>query len=69
MVEYEVKCFRRYGVFDFHVLWLRARLHQASVSTQSQRWDDAHDTTLIEINGVTPKWVATLFWSDSICFH
>ena len=30
--------------------------------------DDARDTVLIENNGVTPKWVATPFWSDSIVF-
>ena len=30
---------------------LRAHLHQASASTQSQHWDDACDTALIEING------------------
>ena len=31
-----------------------------------QRYDDACDIVLIEKNGVTPKCVATPFWSDSI---
>ena len=29
---------------------VRARLHQASASTQSQRYHDASDTVLIEVN-------------------
>ena len=45
---------------------LRARLHQASPSTRSQRCDDASDTALIEINGVSPEWVETPFWSNSV---
>ena len=48
---------------------VRARLHQASTPTQSQRCDDACNIPLIEINGVTTKWVTTPFCSDSICFH
>ena len=47
----------------------RAHLHQASASTQSRSCDDACNIALIENNGVTPKLVATSFWSDSICFH
>ena len=45
---------------------LRARLHQTSVLTLQQLCNDASNTALIENNGVTLKWVATLFWSDSI---
>ena len=36
---------------------------------QRQRCNEASDTALIENNGVTPKWVATPFWSDSIVFN
>ena len=50
-------------LFTSFLTWclVRVRLHQASVSMQRQRWDDACDTALIVINGATPKWVATLF--------
>ena len=48
---------------------VRARLHQTSKSIWSQRCDDVCDTVLIDHNRVTPKWVATPFWSNSICFH
>ena len=51
------------------VFSLRARLHQASVSMQCQRCNDASDTALIEINGVTQEWIATPFWSDSYVFY
>ena len=44
----------------------RACLHQASATTLRQLCDDANNTVLIENNGVTRKWVATPFWSDSI---
>ena len=30
-----------------------------------QGCDDASDSSLIEYNGVAPKWDATPFWSDS----
>ena len=48
---------------------LRARLHQASASTLRQRCDDACDSVLIEINGVTWKWVANPIWSNSVDFN
>ena len=48
---------------------LRVRFYQAKASNQSQCCDAACDTVLIEINGVTPEWVTTSFWSNSICFH
>ena len=35
----------------------------------SQRCDNTSDIGLIENKGVAPKWVATLFWSDSIVFN
>ena len=38
-------------------------------SKTPQLCDDTRDTVLIENNGVTQKWVATPFWSDSIVFH
>ena len=31
--------------------------------------DDTSDTVLIENNGINWKWVATLFWGDSIIFN
>ena len=43
---------------------VRPRLHQASASMLRQLWDDASDSTPIENNGVIPKWVATLLWSN-----
>ena len=45
---------------------VRTPLHQVSVPIQCQRCDDASDTSLIKMNEVAPKCVATLFWSDSI---
>ena len=36
----------------FSVAYVRARLHQASASMQSQHCDEADDTALIEINGI-----------------
>ena len=51
---------------DIHV---RARLHKASVSMQSQCCFDVSDTAVIEINGVAPEWVATPFQIGSICFY
>ena len=53
---------------DVMGLRIRARLHQASASTKSQRCNDACNIALIEISGVTPKCVATPFWSDTIFF-
>ena len=35
--------------------YLRARLHQSSASTQSQRCHEAGDTAFVEINGVAPE--------------
>ena len=35
----------------------------------SQRCDDACNLALVEKNALTPKWVATPFWSGSMCFH
>ena len=45
---------------------LRARLHQASALTQSQRCGDTCHTALIQNNGTTPEWVATPFWNNSL---
>ena len=47
----------------------RARSHQASESTLRQCCDKFSDTTAIKNNGVTSKWVITLFWSNSIVFN
>ena len=41
----------------------------AYTERQRQRCNDASNTGLIENNAVTPKWVATPFWSDSIVFN
>ena len=35
-----------------------------TLECQRQRCDDASDTTLLKNKGVTPKLVATPFWSD-----
>ena len=48
---------------------IRARLHQVSESMLRQIVHDASDTVLIENNGVAWKWVAPLFWSNSIVFN
>ena len=48
---------------------LRAHLHQASALMQSQRCIEACNKALIEMKGVTPRWVAIPFFSDSICFR
>ena len=48
---------------------IKARLHQGSVSTLGQCYEYTRDTALIENNGITPKWVATLFLSDFIVFN
>ena len=40
-----------------------------SESTLRQLCDEASDTVLIENSGVTRKWVATPFLSDSIAFN
>ena len=57
----------QYGTF-VGVSWsrLRARLHRAPESILHKRDDDASYAVLIDHNGVTPKWVATPFSSDSI---
>ena len=39
------------------------------MSTLRQYCDDASSTALIRSNGITPKWVATLFRSDCIVFN
>ena len=41
-----------------------------SVSVNAARTlNSASDTVLIESNGMTQKWVATAFWSNSIAFN
>ena len=52
----------------FQMYSARTCLHQASVSTQSQRYDDAYDIALIEKNGVAEKWVETPLLSNSSLF-
>ena len=47
------------------IVYFKVGLHWASASTLRQHCDDASDTAVIENNGVTSEWVATLFWSDS----
>ena len=54
---------------DPRIVYFRAHLHQASASMLRQLCDDARNTVLTENNGVTSKWVATPFWSDSIVFN
>ena len=58
-------------IIECAFIWglIRAHLHQASVSTLLQLCYDASDSLLIENNGVTQKWVTTVFWSDSITFN
>ena len=48
---------------------LKVRLHQATAPTLRQYCNDPSGTAFIENNVVTPKWVATLFWSNSIVFN
>ena len=48
---------------------VRARLHQTLASMQHQYSNDTNDTSLIEMNGVTPKGVASPFSSDPIDFN
>ena len=55
-----------------YVAWVRRKggvhsviLEPVYTKRQRQRHDEACGTALIEKNGVFPKWVATLFWSDS----
>ena len=43
--------------------------HQASASMLLQLCYDTNDTVLIDNNGVTRKWDATPFWSDSLVFN
>ena len=45
------------------------RLHQAKASMLRQLCDDTSDSVLIKISGLTQKWVATQFWSNSIDFN
>ena len=47
----------------------RVRLLQTSESTLRQLCDDASDPVLIENNGITRKWIATQFLTDSIVFR
>ena len=47
----------------------RVRLHQASASMLRQLCDDACDSVLIEINGITPEWVCNPFSSGSTVFN
>ena len=47
----------------------RVRLRQTLALTLRQLCDEASDPVLIENNGVTSKWVATQFLTDSIVFH
>ena len=42
---------------------------EASASTLQQCCGDASDNVLIENNGITVKWVATLFLSDFTVFN
>ena len=52
----------------WHWVFTRVHLPQARASKLWELCNDASDTVLIENNGVTRKWVATPFWSDSIVF-
>ena len=40
-----------------------------SVSTLRPLCDDASYSVLIENNGVTEKWIATILWSNTIIFN
>ena len=47
----------------------RSLLGPVYTKRQRQRHDDACDSVLIENSGVTWKWVANPFWSESIVFN
>ena len=51
------------------LMFNRARLHQASVSTLLQISDDASNTVLIENNGVTPDWGCNPFFEQLYCYQ
>ena len=40
-----------------------------SASTLRELCDDASNSVLSENNGAAWKWVATVFWSDSLVFN
>ena len=50
-------------------LGVRSCLHRVSVSTLRPLCDDASYSVLIENNGVTEKWIATILWSNTIVFN
>ena len=58
-----------WGRLSLTILYVRAHLHQASASTLRELCDDASKSVLSENSGVTWKWVATVFLSDSIVFN
>ena len=50
-------------------LFTKGPLTLSAASIQHQHCGDTSHTSLIEYNGVTPKWVVTPFRSDSIIFN